>query len=131
MSLANAIDAAPTATRDRLDRDAGCLVGSRCATCGSCSWPGRAVCQRCGSADAERAPLASAGRLVTHTTVWISRPGLEAPFTLGQVELPEGILVFGHIRGIEESDRVPLPVALQLAPDAAAIPPFWFEPVRA
>ena len=130
MGLSNALEATPTEERDRVDREAGCLAGSRCRVCGTVSWPSRAVCHSCGAADSEPFNLSAQGSLVTHTTVWISRPGLEAPFTLGQIELPEGVLVFGHVRGLEQSDRVPMPVRMAIAPAADEVPPFWFEPER-
>jgi len=130
MSLERAVEAAPTATRARLDRAAGALVGSRCLRCGTYSWPERAVCHHCGAAEPEPATLSPRGTLVTHTTVWVPRPPLEPPFTLGQVELPEGVLVFAHVRGLAGDDRVPLPVELRLAERDDDVPPFWFEPVR-
>lgn len=128
--LEPALKAKPTGERERVDRAAGLLVGSRCPDCGTYSWPARAVCHRCGEAGAEPATLAARGTLITHATVWVPRPPLEPPFTLGQVELPEGVVVFGHIHGLEGGDRVPLPVELRLAPGADDVPPFWFEPVR-
>ena len=128
--LEQALNAKPTGERDRVDRDAGRLVGSRCLSCGTHSWPERAVCHHCGAARPEVATLAERGVLITHTTVWVPRPPLEPPFTLGQVELPEGVLIFAHIHGLGDEDRVPLPVELRLAPGADDVPPFWFEPVR-
>jgi uncharacterized OB-fold protein len=130
MMLEAALQAKPTGERERVDRAAGRLVGSRCLNCGTHSWPARAVCHRCGEARAEVATLADRGTLVTHTTVWVPRPPLEPPFTLGQVELPEAVLVFAHIHGLEDTDKVPLEVELRLAADAEDVPPFWFVPVR-
>jgi uncharacterized OB-fold protein len=130
VSLAAALEASPTAERAKVDREAGALVGSRCRNCATVSFPARAVCHRCGAAEMEPAPLATRGELVTHTTVHIPRPGVEAPFTLGQVELGEGVLVFGHIRGLRPGDKVPLAVEMKLAPDDESVPPYWFEPVR-
>jgi uncharacterized OB-fold protein len=128
--LEQALNATPTGERNRVDRGAGRLVGSRCLNCETHSWPARAVCHHCGEARLEVATFAERGTLITHTTVHVPRPPLEPPFTLGQVELPEGVLVFGHIHGLEDADKVPLPVELKLAPGADDVPPFWFEPVR-
>jgi uncharacterized OB-fold protein len=130
VSLAAALEASSTAERERVDRDAGALVGSRCRSCATVSFPARAVCHRCGAAEMEPALLSARGALITHTTVHIPRPGVEAPFTLGQVELSEGVLVFGHVRGLAADDRVPLAVEMRLAPDDGSVPPYWFEPVR-
>jgi uncharacterized OB-fold protein len=130
VELTDALAATPTNERDRIDREAGRLTGSRCRSCATVSWPARAVCHRCGSAGAAPFALADHGDLITYTTVWVPRPGIEAPFTLGQVELRDEALVFAHVRGLEPGDLVRLPVRLVLAEGAEDVPPFWFEPDR-
>jgi uncharacterized protein len=131
MGLSRALDAPATQDRDRVDRDAGRLVGTRCKSCEAVSWPGRAICHRCGSADGEPATLSAEGKVVTYTTVHVPRPGLEPPYILGQVDLPEGVLVFAHLRNLPDGTRVPVPVRIVMAPEADAVPPFWFEPMEA
>ncbi|HKP17913.1 MAG TPA: zinc ribbon domain-containing protein [Gaiellaceae bacterium] len=117
-----------TLQRPRMDRERGCLVGSRCRECGIPSWPGRAYCFSCGSSDVEEAAFSTGGLLGTFTTVWVERPGLEAPYTLGQVTLADGVSLYAHVRGLAEDARVPLPVHLVLADGDDAFPAFWFEP---
>jgi hypothetical protein len=68
------------------------------------------------------------GTLITHTSVWTPRPGLEVPYQLAQVSVHDGPTIFCHVRGLQDGRPVPLPVHLVLAPDAEAVPPFWFEP---
>lgn len=131
MDLSPALQATPSRQRRRFDWDAARLVGSRCERCGTVSWPGRAICHRCGSADTAEIVLGQRGSLVTHTTVWVPLPGLEAPYTLGQVDLPEGVRVFAHIRKLREDTLVPSPVTLVRAEEPESIPPFWFEPTEA
>ena len=131
MGLSQALDAPSTQDRERVDREGGRLVGTRCRACGAHSWPGRAVCHRCGSADGEHATLSPEGRVVTYTTVHVPRPGLEPPYVLGQVDLPEGVLVFAHLRDLPDDATVPLPVRIVMAPEEDAVPPFWFEPMEA
>jgi uncharacterized OB-fold protein len=75
--------------------------------------------------------FAPSGNLVTYTTVWVARPGIEPPYTIGQVKLDDGPLVFGHIRGLVDGMTVPSPVRLVVADDTASVPPFWFEPEEA
>jgi uncharacterized OB-fold protein len=67
------------------------------------------------------------GTLLTFTTVWVPRPGLEPPYTIGQVKLDDGPLVFGHVRGLSSNTRVPSPVRVAISADEQAVPPFWFE----
>jgi uncharacterized protein len=123
-------EAVGTLLRARVDRDRGCLVGTRCRECGTPSWPSRAFCFNCGSKEVEEAAFSPAGRLGTYTTVWVERPGLEAPYTLGQVTLSDGVSLYAHVRGLTDGSRVPLAVRLVLAEDDDAFPAFWFEPDR-
>ena len=119
-----------TRDRRRLDPVAGCLVGSRCADCSMTSWPRRAVCQRCGAAPMDEAAFAPTGKLLSFTTVWVARPGLEPPYTLAQVKLDEdGPAVFAHVRSLPSDARVDLPVRTVIAEEPSAVPPYWFEPL--
>jgi len=127
MELTPALEAPLTGERPRLDREQECLVGSRCDACGATSWPARAICNRCGSAALAEQPFSHLGSLLTYTQVWVPRPGLEPPFTLGQVEFDDGPLVFTHVRNLPEGSRVPLPVQIVLG-EEGAVPAFWVEP---
>jgi uncharacterized OB-fold protein len=127
MELTAALDAPLTATRRRADRSAGALVGGRCADCRTTVWPRRAVCFACGSAAMVEEELAATGTLLTHTTVSVPRPGLETPYTLGQVEIDDGPRVFCHVRGVGENTTVPCAVAVAFAERDDAVPLFWFE----
>ena len=127
MDLTAALEALPIADRPRVDREAGVLVGSRCSACGSHAWPSRAVCHRCGCGDVTIARLSVHGTLVSYTVCWVPRPGLEVPFTIGQVHLPEGVTVFSHVSGLPDGSTVPRPVIIRLADDAADEPIFWFD----
>jgi uncharacterized protein len=126
MELSNALDAAPSQERERIDHASGRLVGSRCPECRAVSWPGRAVCHRCGAAGLQRVELASAGVLLSHTRCWVPRPGLEPPFVLGQVRFPEGVTVFGHIRGLPDSAPSGTEVRVVVA-EEDSLPAFWFD----
>lgn len=128
MALTRAADVAGTRERLRFDRKAGTLVGSLCATCGACSWPSRAICSSCGGDNVEFGPLPTAGALLSYTTVWVPRPGLEPPYMLGQVDLGRGATIFAHVRGLATTVQVPSRVELVLASDPEAVPSFWFEP---
>lgn len=128
MELTTALDVTPTGARTRIDRVAGALVGGRCDECGATAWPSRSVCHRCGCPSMRETSFAAEGTLLTYTTVWVARPGLEPPYTIGQVKIPDGPVVFCHIRGLTDEGTVPLRVELVVDGDAAAVPPFWFEP---
>jgi uncharacterized OB-fold protein len=76
----------------------------------------------------EETTFAATGSLLTFTTVWVARAGIEAPYTLGQVKVDDGPLVFGHVRGLPAESRVPLRVRLAISEAEQSFPPFWFEP---
>jgi uncharacterized OB-fold protein len=70
--------------------------------------------------------FAAEGSLLTYTTVHVARPGIAAPYTLGQVRLADrGPVVFGHIRGLAESVQLPTTVVVRV--DTAATPWYWFQ----
>jgi uncharacterized OB-fold protein len=129
VDLSVALNARATGQRARLDRETSVLLGSRCRNCGTCSWPGTAVCRRCGSADLEDAAFGPQGTLVTYTRVWVERPGFEPGYVLGQVDLNGGVRVFAHVRGLPDTVKVPQLVRLVVG-DQDKAPAFWFEPLR-
>jgi len=126
VELSDALQMPLTGERPRLDRERQGLIGSRCAECGTPSWPARAICNRCGSAVIELVPLSRSGTLLTYTEVWVQRPGLEPPYMLGQVDLDDGPLVFTHVRGLADGSRVPLRVEIVVG-EEGALPAFWVE----
>jgi uncharacterized OB-fold protein len=128
VGLERAVGAAGTRARPRIED--GALLGSRCASCGARSWPGRAVCSRCGSDDLEAEPLPREASLRSYTAVWVARAHFDVPYVLGQVDFGDGAVVFGHVRGLEDDAAVPLRVRL-VVPDEAGPLAFWFEPTVA
>lgn len=129
MDLSATLDRELTGHRPRADWDTGRLSGTRCAACRAASWPARSVCYRCGSPDVTAVQFEATGSLLTYTSVWVPRPGLQTPYMLGQVHLDDGPVVFAHVRNLPEGATVPCRVTLQLAPDPGSTPWYWFEPV--
>jgi uncharacterized protein len=74
------------------------LHGSRCTRCGALGYPARAACHRCAGTQLAPAALSPAGRLYSWSTVHVSasRP---VPYTLGYVDLPEGVRVLAQVAG--------------------------------
>lgn len=127
MELSVVSEVAGSDQRPRLDRDGQVLIGSSCPICDATSWPPRAICHRCGTPMDLSKPLAREGTLLSYTTVWVPRPGLEAPYALGQIEIADAIF-FGHLRGSLEGVVVPSPVRLVVPPEQQEPLSFWFEP---
>ncbi len=129
MDVTLALDSPLTRDRPRVDRAQGKLAGARCANCQTPSWPARAVCFRCGSPSIMPETFSATGTLVTFTSVFVPRPGLETPYTLGQIHLDDnGPVVFGHVRGLPKAATVPCTVRLGLAEEPDRTPWYWFEP---
>jgi uncharacterized protein len=128
MELTAAEHVTPFLQRTRFDAERGVLVGSLCSQCGARSWPARAACSRCGSADLAEAPLPRQGSLVSYTIVWVARPGIETPYVLGQADFGDGASVFAHVRGLEGGVRVPTPVHAVISAEESAVPRFWLIP---
>ena len=130
MDLSVAVDAPLTVQRRRVDPGSHALVGTRCQDCAVPCWPSRSVCHQCGSADVVEEVFSSTGTLVTHTMSHVGRPGLEAPYMLGQVQVDDGgPLVFGQVRELDADAGVPCAVRTVVGePDDS--PSYWFEPGR-
>lgn len=131
MALRTAAERDNLARRPRVRTAARTLIGSRCRQCGGRSWPGRAICHRCGSPEVQDIALADTGILQTFTTVHVARPGLPVPYVLGEVLLDDGVRVYAHVRALAGDARVPLAVRTCFADRDDAVPPFWFEPASA
>lgn len=127
MELTAALDQPNVPDRPRFRREDEVLVGSLCASCGKRLWPARAVCPACQSAQIGLVNLAPSGRLITFSTVWVARPGLDTPYVLAQVELDDGVRLFAHVRHLS-NPRAGDRVRLVFGDDDSQIPPFWFEP---
>ena len=85
------------------------LIGSRCRACGQVFFPSKSFCLNCMSEDLESVYLNRNGSLYTFTTVYLPSEHFPPPYTVGWIELPEGIRVFSQIRGWQEQ---PLKIGL-------------------
>jgi hypothetical protein len=117
-----------TSRRRNLDRERGLLVGSTCPCCGASSWPGRVICHRCGKDMTLDVELPATGTLLSYTRVWVARPGLPSPYTLGQIEIADAVF-FAHVRGLADDAKVPTPVQVVISPTPSDAIAFWFAPV--
>ncbi len=71
------------------------LAGLACKVCGKVSFPIRAHCPHCLAEEGtEVRPLSRRGRLFSFTTAEVGVPTIQAPYSFGFVDLPEGMRVF-------------------------------------
>lgn len=92
-----------------------CLVGSRCTSCGAVYFPRRTICLECRSSAFREQVLSTRGVLYSWTTVRVSasRP---TPYTVGYVDLPEGVRIFTTLLGGPGSLNCDQPVHLRIGP---------------
>ena len=87
------------------------LAATRCRACGQVLFPRKERCLNCLSEDVETIKLSRRGALYTYTTVYLPSEHFEPPYTVGWIELPEGLRVFSQIRGFQER---PLRIGLEM-----------------
>lgn len=87
------------------------LVGTQCSQCLTIMAGAREVCSSCVGQDLQQLPLGPAGVLYSHTTIHVS-PTSPEPFTLGYVDLEQGVRILALIHSEHESLRCDLPVTL-------------------
>jgi len=75
------------------------LAAGKCAACGALSFPKAVVCSACLSDQISAAQLASEGTLYSFATVHQAPKSWIVPYTLGYVDLVDGIRVLAHIDG--------------------------------
>ncbi len=80
----------------------GVLLGARCQQCGQIIFPRREACLNCLGNDLETVQLSREGKLYSYTIVHMPSEHFEPPYTIGWIELPEGVKIFSQIRGWQE-----------------------------
>jgi len=97
------------------DEAPGCLIASKCRSCGTHFHPRRIVCANCYSEDQEEVALSNRGKIFTYTISRVSAPDAQvpAPFITGQVEMPEKVQVLSLITDID-LDKVTIGTEVEL-----------------
>jgi uncharacterized OB-fold protein len=95
---------------------AAVLLGQRCRQCQVCIFGPAIFCQACSSGDLEPVQLSRQGTLYSFTVVRVPPPGWpgKVPYTLGEVELPEGPHVLAEIID-SEPDGLEIGMSMELA----------------
>ena len=75
------------------------LIAGQCKACAALSFPKAPVCSACLSQEIETAHLSSEGTLYASAVVHQAPNGWDVPYTLGYVDLTDGIRVLAHIDG--------------------------------
>lgn len=125
--------------------DAPQLIGGRCTSCGSVTFPRPTSCARCGSVDVEQHLLARRGRLWTFTTQEFLPKAPYAggetqetfrPYGVGLVELGGEVRVEGRLTTADvEELEIGMEMEVVVVPfrvddDGTEVVTFAFAPVR-
>lgn len=91
------------------------LAGGRCAQCDVTAFPPPDQCPRCLAAPLEPQPLSATGVLYSYSVVHVGPSGRDVPYTIGYIDLPGNVRVFGHVDEVDEARLNPdLPVRVKL-----------------
>ena len=94
----------------------GKLMAGKCTRCGKIHLPPRPLCDNCYSQEFTWTPVPSKGKLVTYTVIHIAPQQFQplAPYTMGIVELENGLKIPGIITGATHEQ---LHIGMELAID--------------
>ena len=110
------------------------LVGCICKSCGNRMFPYAPVCPVCMSEDMAREPMPREGTVYSFTTVHVGPKTWQKPFTVGYVDLTNGVRVFSHLRGADIAIGQAVSLALaDIGRSAEGLPisTFVFQPAKA
>lgn len=96
--------------------ESGQLIAGRCLECSEYLLPPRPACYRCGSRKIQLQPQPETGTVYSYTEVRYPTPSfpVEAPFTVGIVELDSGARMTGRIADPYEEIEIGTDVALSV-----------------
>ncbi len=80
------------------------LIGNRCESCHQLFFPSRPFCFTCFSDRMETVKFGSKGKLYSFTTSSMPSLHFEPPYTVGWVDLEDGIRVFAPIERSKNQD---------------------------
>jgi uncharacterized OB-fold protein len=97
------------------------LLGNRCEICSQIFYPPRPFCFNCLSKKMQTIKLGNKGRLYSFTTAYMPSVHFEAPYTVGWIDLAEGMRIFAPIKK-SEGQTLEIDMEMELVIDE-----FWQE----
>lgn len=93
------------------------LTGATCDACGFTTLGRRPHCPQCWAENTMKSvAIGRRGVVYTRTVIHSAPPGFESPYSVGYVDIAEGIRVFAHLEAGEGGPEIGDPVDLTLAP---------------
>ena len=95
------------------------LMAGKCKKCGKIHLPPRPLCDNCFSQEFTWTQVSGKGKLLTYTIIHVAPPQFQAlaPYTVGIVQLENGLKLPGMISSVEENN---LKIGMDLAIDFKA-----------
>ena len=75
------------------------LKAYRCTACGQLDFPRPTVCTACWGEMFEVVPLSRRGTLYSFSEIHVGQAGMQTPYLIGYVDLPEHLRVFAQLQG--------------------------------
>lgn len=98
------------------------LIGSKCMECDHLSFPAKEICPYCmTNGRSEKILIGRLGKVVSATTCYTAPKGIQVPYTLGTIEIDNGVHVLAQISGtaIRKGDKVELVIYSSVSVESA------------
>lgn len=92
------------------------LIGNRCEICGQIFFPSKPFCFNCFNKKMQTIKFVPKGKLYSFTTVYMSSVHFEAPYTVGWIDLTEGVRIFTPIK-VSEGQSLEIDMEMELVID--------------
>jgi len=104
------------------------LMAAKCNECGTMLLPPRPMCTKCLSNHLKWIELEGAGKLLSYTVIYIAPEQFQSitPYTVGIVELQNGLRLPGMIRGVDHKEiRVGMDLKIDFDTSTSSRWPAW------
>jgi uncharacterized OB-fold protein len=104
------------------------LMAAKCNECGTVLLPPKPMCTKCLSTNLKWIELEGAGKLLSYTIIHVAPEQFQSitPYTVGIVELQNGLRLPGMIRDVDaEEIRVGMNLKIDFEPLASSQWPAW------
>jgi benzoylsuccinyl-CoA thiolase BbsA subunit len=111
------------------------LKGYRCKKCGQLDFPKLNRCPNCWGEEFAMVPLGRRGNLYSAADLSVGQPGMNVPYSIGYIDLPEKIRIFAQLEGAPGSfhcgDEMELTVGtIRMNRDGLPITSYKFKKVN-
>jgi uncharacterized OB-fold protein len=104
------------------------LMAAKCTECGTVLLPPKPMCTKCLSTNLKWIELEGTGKLLSYTVIYIAPEQFQSitPYTVGIVELQNGLRLPGMIRGVDPKEiRVEMDLKIDFDTSVSSQWPAW------